>query len=45
MQNLTECGVVELNETEMKNVDGGWVVIAVRVAIVAAALLWPTEAN
>jgi lactobin A/cerein 7B family class IIb bacteriocin len=45
MQNLNDLGVVELNETEMQDVEGGWVVIAIRVAIVAAALLWPTPAN
>jgi lactobin A/cerein 7B family class IIb bacteriocin len=45
MQNLTSCGVVELNETEMQDIEGGWIVIAIRVAIVAAALLYPTPAN
>ena len=45
MQNLTECGVVELNEMEMQDIDGGWVAIAIRVAIAAAALLYSTPAN
>lgn len=39
MQNLSNCGVVELNETEMQDLDGGWIVLAVRVAIVVAGTL------
>ena len=48
MQNLTDCGVIELNQAEMQDIDGGWVVIAIRVAavVVAAGIaLWPTSAN
>ena len=45
MQNLNDLGVVELNETEMQDLEGGWIAIAIRVVIVAAALLDPTPAN
>lgn len=45
MQNLSEYGVIELNETEMQDLDGGWIVIVIRVALVAAALLYSTPAN
>ena len=39
MQNLSKYGVAELNETEMQDLDGGWIVLAVRVAIVVALAL------
>ena len=45
MQNLTDCGVIELNQAEMQAIDGGWVVVAIRVAIVVGALLWSTAAE
>jgi lactobin A/cerein 7B family class IIb bacteriocin len=43
MQNLTS-GLVELNETEMQDIDGGVAPIVIGIVVVAIILLTPTPA-
>jgi lactobin A/cerein 7B family class IIb bacteriocin len=41
----TESDFQHVTDEELKSIQGGWIAIAIRVAIALAALLYSSEAN